>query len=62
MDVFANLAPQAQQVLKPGGWLVMEIGYSTHGKVRELLLSWSDVRFTNDLQGIPRVVAARKAY
>jgi release factor glutamine methyltransferase len=60
MDIYKQLIPQAHAVLKPGGWLVMEIGFSTEEKVKALLTSWTDVQATADLQGIPRVVAARK--
>ena len=60
LDVYRRLIPQAQEALKPGGWLVMEIGFSTEESVRELLAGWDDVRVTPDLQGIPRVIAARK--
>ena len=60
LDIYRRLIPQARRVLNPGGWLVMEIGYSIEANVRALLEGWSEVRTTNDLQGIPRVVAARK--
>ena len=60
MEVFAKLIPQALKVLSPGGWLVMELAFSSYDRVRQLLLNWSDLRFSNDLQGIPRVVTARK--
>jgi len=60
MEVFAKLIPQALKVLSPGGWLVMELAFSSYDRVRQLLLNWSELRFSNDLQGIPRVVAARK--
>ncbi len=60
LDVYERLVPQARERLAPGGWLVMEIGYSIEAPVRALLGGWSDVRVTNDLQGIPRVVAAKK--
>ena len=60
MEVFAKLIPQALKVLSPGGWVVMELAFSSYDRVRQLLLNWSDLRFSNDLQGIPRVVAARK--
>jgi release factor glutamine methyltransferase len=59
LDIYRHLIPQARAVLKPGGWLVMEIGFSTEAKVKELLADWSEVRTTADLQGIPRVVAAK---
>src|SRR5262249_21758247 len=61
LEVIERLIPQAWAVLRPGGWLVMEVsGTIAHGAAR-LLLGWRDVRITNDLQGIPRVVRARKA-
>lgn len=60
MGVYRRLVPQAWKVLKPGGWFVAEIGFSSEQKARELLQEWSDVHVTPDLQGIPRVIAARK--
>jgi len=60
LEVYQRLIPQAKKVLKPGGWLVMEIGYSIEDAVRNLLAGWRQVRVTNDLQGIPRVLAAQK--
>jgi release factor glutamine methyltransferase len=60
MEIYQRLVPQAHQCLRDGGWLVMEIGYSIEAPVRSLLPSWSEVRTVNDLQGIPRVIAARK--
>jgi release factor glutamine methyltransferase len=60
MEIYRRLIPQAHAALNPGGWLVMEIGFSTEERVRALLSGWSEVQTTADLQGIPRVVAARK--
>lgn len=60
MDIYKRFIPQAHAVLNPGGWLVMEIGFSTEEKVKALLTDWVDIQTTADLQGIPRVVAARK--
>ena len=56
------LIEQAHAALKPGGWLAMEIGYSMRDMVLELLTPtmWDDIRVVPDLQGIPRVVAARR--
>ena len=61
LDIYRRLIPQAQQVLKSGGWLVMEIGYSQEQQIRELLSDWKEVRSVADLQGIPRVIVARKS-
>jgi len=60
MDIYRRFIPQAQAVLNPGGWLVMEIGFSTEERVKELLNDWTEVQTTADLQGIPRVIAAKK--
>ncbi|MBI2679069.1 MAG: peptide chain release factor N(5)-glutamine methyltransferase [Candidatus Koribacter versatilis] len=60
MDIYRRLIPQARAALTPGGWLVMEMGYSVEQSVRGLLAGWENIRVTYDLQGIPRVIAARK--
>jgi len=62
LDVIGPLVRQAHAVLKPGGWLALEIGYSMREAVLNLLdrTMWDDVRAVPDLQGIPRVVAAGK--
>jgi release factor glutamine methyltransferase len=60
MDIYRRLIPQARAALKPGGWLVMEMGYSVEQPVRALLEGWDNIRVTYDLQGIPRVTAAQK--
>ena len=61
-DVIGPLIEQAHRALKPGGWLALEIGYSMRDEVLNLLspTMWEDVRVMPDLQGIPRVVAAKK--
>jgi release factor glutamine methyltransferase len=61
LEVIERLIPQARAVLKPGGWLVMEISGTIAGRVQGLLSDWNDVQVTNDLQGIARVASARKA-
>ena len=59
MDIYKRLIPQAEAALKPGGWLVTEIGYSTEEKVKLLLTGFTNVQTTTDLQGIPRVIASK---
>ena len=59
-EVIARLIPQARAVLRPGGWLVMEISGTIANNVRELLGGWDEVTIIPDLQGIPRVARARK--
>ncbi len=59
-EVIDRLVPQARAALRPGGWLVMEIGYSSRLAVESLLRDWAESRLVNDLQGIARVAAARR--
>jgi release factor glutamine methyltransferase len=60
LEVIERLIPQALDVLKPAGWLVMEISGTIALRVRELLAGWKNVHITNDLQGIARVAAAQR--
>jgi release factor glutamine methyltransferase len=60
LDVYERLIPQAQAALKPGGWLLMEIGQGQRDALMQLLSGWNDVSFVDDLQGIPRVACARR--
>jgi release factor glutamine methyltransferase len=60
LDAVRRLIPQAHAALAAGGWLLMEVGYSQSERVREMLIDWQDVHTVPDLQGIPRVVVARK--
>ena len=59
-EVIARLIPQARKILRPGGWLIMEISGTIAEEVRKLLEDWQDVQIKPDLQSIPRVVRARK--
>jgi release factor glutamine methyltransferase len=62
LDVIRPLIEQAHHVLKPGGYLAIEIGYSMRDAVLELIRSalWNEPTIVPDLQGIPRVIAARR--
>jgi release factor glutamine methyltransferase len=60
LEIYERLIPQARAHLASHGWLVMEIGFSIEAKVRALLSGWAEVRVTNDLQGIARVLSARR--
>ena len=59
-EVIARLIPQARQLLRPDGWLIMEISGTIAEEVRKLLEAWQEVVIKPDLQSIPRVVQARK--
>lgn len=63
LEFYERLALEAPRVLRPGGWLVMELGFKTAPHVERMLSAngWRDLRVTPDLAGIPRVIAARRA-
>jgi release factor glutamine methyltransferase len=60
LEVIERLIPQARETLTPGGWIVIEISGTIADRVKRLLGGWDHVQIKNDLQGIPRVVSARK--
>jgi release factor glutamine methyltransferase len=62
-EIYRRLIDQAGSMLQPGGLIVLELGHNSAPYVRELLTqanSWTDVHLTNDLAGIPRVIAATR--
>jgi release factor glutamine methyltransferase len=62
LDVIRPLVKQSYTVLKSGGYLAMEIGFSMREVVVELLshVRWEEPTVVPDLQGIPRVITAKK--
>jgi release factor glutamine methyltransferase len=58
-EIYRRIVADAPRVLRPGGWLVMELGFGSLEHVKELLSGWQDLRVEPDLAGIPRVIAAR---
>ncbi len=60
-EMYDRIVASAPRVLRPGGWLVMELGFGCADHVAALLNSWRDLRVEPDLAGIPRVIAARIA-
>jgi release factor glutamine methyltransferase len=61
LEIYARIVADAPRVLRPGGWLVMELGFGCEAAVREMLGGWREIEVTPDLAGIPRVIAARAA-
>ena len=59
-EIYGRIVADAPRVLRPGGWIVMELGFGTRDYVANLLSGWQDVRIQPDLAGIPRVIAARR--
>ena len=60
LEIYERLIVEAARVLRPNGWLVLELGYNSLGPVRAMLQSnWSDIAVMHDLAGFPRVLASR---
>lgn len=61
-EIYDRLIEQAGALLIPSGSLVLELGYNSASHVRSRLEnpSWRHVDITDDLAGIPRVIAAEK--
>lgn len=61
-EFYRRLLPQALQLLRPSGHIVVEIGYLKAEAVTELFgEGWTGIKVSPDLAGIPRVVAATKS-
>ncbi len=58
-EIYERLVAAAPRVLKPGGWLILELGFGSRDRVAALLHTWHEIQITPDLSGIPRVLAAR---
>lgn len=62
IDLYRNLARQAHEALRPGGLLVMEIGFGMEERVMNLFeRGWVRLPAKTDLQGIPRTIAVTRA-
>ena len=61
-EFYAGLIAQAAMHLKPGGILVVELGQDSLPAVQPLLeaSNWTNIGVTNDLAGVPRVLAAER--
>jgi release factor glutamine methyltransferase len=59
-EVIARLIPQARELLRPGGTLVLEVSGTIADQVLALLKGWEKPDVIPDLQQIPRVIRARR--
>jgi release factor glutamine methyltransferase len=61
-ELYADLITESAKHLKPGGILVLELGHNSLAAVQPLLetSAWTNIGVTNDLAGIPRVLAAQR--
>jgi release factor glutamine methyltransferase len=60
LDIYRRLIPDAFEVLIPGGFVTLEIGFGQSGAIEGLLAKagFEQIEFVPDLQGIPRVACA----
>jgi len=58
-EIYDRIVADAPRVLRPDGWLIMELGFGSLEHVRDSLDGWKELRVEPDLAGIPRVIAAR---
>jgi release factor glutamine methyltransferase len=61
-ELYGDLITQAAKHLEPGGIVVLELGHDSLPAVQPLFDTpdWARVGVTNDLAGIPRVIAAER--
>jgi release factor glutamine methyltransferase len=61
LEIYEKLIVEAARVLRPDGWLLLELGYNSLEPVRAMLQrEWSDITVIHDLAGLPRVIAAQR--
>jgi release factor glutamine methyltransferase len=62
LDLIRRFIPQAFQHLKPGGWLVMEIGHDQASQVAGILhaSSFTAIEVKSDLSGVARFPFAKR--
>lgn len=62
LDFYRWLLVEGLTFVKPGGYMIVEIGYGQLDAIREMIaaLEWELVDVVNDLQGIPRTITLRK--
>lgn len=62
LDIYRRLTPLAYDAVVPGGYVLFEIGHGQAAAIAELFSAagFCDIQFTKDLQGIERVISARR--
>ena len=62
LEVIRRFIPEALRRLKPGGWMVLEIGHDQASQVEEILRSsgFADIEVKTDLSGVARFPFARR--
>ncbi|HAX41055.1 MAG TPA: peptide chain release factor N(5)-glutamine methyltransferase [Bryobacteraceae bacterium] len=61
-EPYRRIVPEAERLLRPGGWLIFEIGFQIEAAVRAAFgPRWRDIETGCDLAGLPRVISGRYA-
>jgi len=62
LEIIRRFVPTAFRHLKPGGWLVLEIGHDQASQVEEILQKscFADIEVKTDLSGVSRFPLARR--
>ena len=60
MDHYRQLARVLRNVLEPDGLFLSEIGIGQKDEISDLFGAWVGVQSIKDLNGIPRIISARK--
>jgi release factor glutamine methyltransferase len=59
LEIYQRLIVQAENALRPGGCMIVELGYQSLEGVSSMLESrWQDINVASDLAGWPRVLQA----
>jgi len=60
MEIYQRIVADAERVLRPGGRLIVELGFKACEPVCRMLgPKWEDIQVVPDLAGIPRVLSVR---
>jgi release factor glutamine methyltransferase len=62
LSIYRRLLKDASSRLKPGGYLICEMGYTQSERISAMIDRevWREARILDDLQGIPRTIVLRK--
>ncbi|HKE02536.1 MAG TPA: peptide chain release factor N(5)-glutamine methyltransferase, partial [Blastocatellia bacterium] len=62
LSIYRRLLIDASSRLKPGGYLICEMGYTQSERISAMVdrAVWGETRLLDDLQGIPRTIVLRK--
>jgi release factor glutamine methyltransferase len=59
-EMYERLVEESLRVLRPGGHIILELGFGSRDRVLAMLdSSWGETQVIPDLAGIPRVLVSR---